>query len=1056
MFTLRLSQSVATHGVYRVEIAASAPGVAPLTATSEFRFQLRPDDRERQRWYLEDYLEYPLDPAPQIASGVERRLADLGGQLFSAVFGRNGAAQLWASIRDRLPDTRVEIETDVSGATELPWELLRDPWEAAPVALRAASFVRINHGVPGPVLTPEPGGGTLRVLLVICRPSGAADVPFRSVAGRLVRLRDAARSRFTIDVLRPPTFARLSTMLEWAVLAGQPYHVVHFDGHGAYLDAGRTGNAFAFLSPPQSGRRGYLVFEDPSTPDHRRLVDGPALGAQLVRSGVSVLALNACRSAYAEAPARPQPDDAANAQTHDRVRSYGSLALEISDAGVPGVVAMRYSVYVDTVARFITDLYGYLLAGQTLGSAVTAGRRQLAVQPDRTIAFEPVPLQDWSVPVVYETRPLMLFGSSTSHAAGEAADGVGGETPADDDPPIEDRLPRPPDAGFFGRDETVLALDRAFDSQPLVLLHAYAGAGKTSTAVEFARWYTATGGLGDPGTTGGGVLFSSFEHYTPLARLLNQLSDEFPALQTMSGKPWQTLSDQERRDASIEFLRTTPVLWIWDNIEPVTGFPSGTPSAWTQAEQDDLVGFLHDLAGSQTKVLLTSRRDEHAWLSHLPYRVVLPPMPMRERFQLTQALAPRHGRHVTDVTDWRPLLRYTVGNPMTIIVLVGQALRMGLTTKTEIDNFVAGLRYGEAGIVDDISQGRSASLAASLNYGFDHSFTEPERARLAVLHLFQGYVSVAHLMMMAILKGDAWLAEMQGVTYEVATATLDRCSEIGLLDRIDRHLYRIHPAIPWFFAELFSTIYGAPGDPGAQRVIRSYAETHAKFSHGIHQAVGEGKNRPIDVMAFDEANALHALELARHYGWWDLAIGCMQGLRSLYGRLGRRGEWARLVDQLIPDLVDPSTGGPLPGRDDQWSLLTDYRVGLARDRHDWAEAERLLIPMVAQMRSQTASTLRRPVSKLPDIDRRRLDRLGADLQSLGDALREQGKANCVDYYLEAADLAKRLGDTRFMGIIAFNLGHATGVCRHSATSTGPSAGIAWHSTRSARTIQIGP
>jgi hypothetical protein len=76
-------------------------------------------------------------------------------------------------------------------------------------------------------------------------------------------------------------------------------------------------------------------------------------------------------------------------------------------------------------------------------------------------------------------------------------------------------LPRSPDAGFFGRDETLLALDRAFDAHPVVLLHAFAGAGKSSTAAEFARWYQATGGLDLPGHPEwpGAVLWSSFEHH---------------------------------------------------------------------------------------------------------------------------------------------------------------------------------------------------------------------------------------------------------------------------------------------------------------------------------------------------------------------------------------------------------------------------------------------------------------------------------------------------------------------------------------------------------------
>ena len=94
----------------------------------------------------------------------------------------------------------------------------------------------------------------------------------------------------------------------------------------------------------------------------------------------------------------------------------------------------------------------------------------------------------------------------------------------------------------------------------------------------------------------------------------------------------------------LQVLAQVPVLWIWDNVEPVTGFPAGTPSAWTTPEQDELAGFLRDLAQqSRCKVLLTSRRDEQAWLGGLPSRFQLPPMPMRERLQLAAALAERHG-----------------------------------------------------------------------------------------------------------------------------------------------------------------------------------------------------------------------------------------------------------------------------------------------------------------------------------------------------------------------------------------------------------------------------
>ena len=98
-------------------------------------------------------------------------------------------------------------------------------------------------------------------------------------------------------------------------------------------------------------------------------------------------------------------------------------------------------------------------------------------------------LQDWVVPVVYESAPLVLLRPPDRAA------------PLIRLTPVETGRWRrrrgcrePPDAGFFGRDETLLALDRAFDTQPVVLLHAFAGAGKSSTAAEFARWYPATGG----------------------------------------------------------------------------------------------------------------------------------------------------------------------------------------------------------------------------------------------------------------------------------------------------------------------------------------------------------------------------------------------------------------------------------------------------------------------------------------------------------------------------------------------------------------------------------
>jgi hypothetical protein len=569
----------------------------------------------------------------------------------------------------------------------------------------------------------------------------------------------------------------------------------------------------------------------------------------------------------------------------------------------------------------------------------------------RTIAYDPLPLQDWPVPVAYEAAPIALLPrlgrvqDSPLHIAlevGEAAPERGALDPS---------LPPSPDVGFYGRDETLLALDRAFDSQSVVLLHAYAGSGKTATAAEFARWYALTGGIEGP------VLFTSFEvgaHGSApatLAQVLGQMERMFgPALE-QAGIHWLALDDDDRRKVALQVLAQIPVLWIWDNVEPVAGFPAGTPSAWSADEQGELAGFLRAARDTQAKFLLTSRRDERAWLGDLPARVTLPPMPMQERVQLARALAEKHGRQLADVEDWRPLLRFTQGNPLTLTVLVGQALREGRQTKDEIGAFVAQLRAGEAEIEDEESEGRAKSLAASLSYGFEHAFSKDERRQLALLHFFQGFVNVQVLRVMGDAQNDWALPELHGLTDELGISLLDRAAEVGLLTAHGGGYYTIHPALPWYFKSLFEQYYAPTPGPspdfgggvgeGALPATGAFVEAMGALGYYYHSQYEGGNRDVIAALNAEEANLLHARQLARTHGWWDALIKTMQGLFQLYDHTGRRAEWAQLVEEIVPDFVDPATDGPLPGREEHWSLVTAYRVRLTEEARQWADAEQL-------------------------------------------------------------------------------------------------------------------
>jgi tetratricopeptide (TPR) repeat protein len=1006
---LRLTQTSEGEDTFRVEVALADDAPPRQTATVRFSLQFTVQDREDLRWYLEDYLQYPFDPAPTIAARIEKHMADIGMDLFKAVFQANAdGRKVWAALHNRLHDTRVEVVTEAREATVIPWEIIRAAKTGTPLALRTRAFVRVHSPVARPPQLSRTASGPIRILLVICRPGGRDDVPFRSVASRLVQGLGGG-SDFHLEVLRLPTIAELQKRLRAANEAGQPYHVVHFDGHGTYADllAETSGR-------PPKNLRGYLVFENPEYPNNTEYLHGAFLGKTLTEAGVSLLVLNACRSAHAEALAEP-----GESLADDQTRPFGSLAQEVMNAGVPGVVAMRYNIYVVTAAQFVADLYALLTQGYTLGEAVTLGRQRLFTEPLREIAYTPRPLQDWLVPMVYEATPIALFSEPTQTAKHAATPGPVNAMPVRGrlDPKL---LKCQPDVGFFGRDETLLALDRALDTQSIDLLHAFAGRGKTTTAAEFARWYALTGGVDGP------VLFASFGQPKPLTQVLDEtIEPVFGGMLEQRGRHWLALSASERREETLQLLREAPLLWIWDNVEPVAGFPAGTTSL-SAAEQQELADFLRAARETQGKFLLTSRHDEHAWLGDLPVaRIPVPPMPMQERVQMVRALSEEQRRQSPNVAHWWPLLQFTQGNPLTIRVVVGQVLHDGLKAKEEIEAFVARLRAGEAVFDDEISEGRANSLGASLSYGFEHIFSAEECKQLALLHLFQGFLHVSSLRAMGHADDRYGLPTVRGMTEEHGIALLNRAAEVGLLTAYAGGFYGIHPALPWYFRRLFETAYR--DNPEAP--VRAFVDVIGSlggYLHDEYYMTGNmtGNQNLISLLELQEANLLHARRIALAHAWWARVLSIMKGLRVLYEYTGRSAVWARLVEEIVPYYVDSETDGPLPGRGEEWGFITYYRALLARGSFRLAEAERLLRLKVDWARQGAGPFLDYPPETLANNGRRTVEELAGALHDLAQVQWEQGKPECVATYEEALNLAERVGDHATIARCAFNLGHA--------------------------------
>ena len=203
-------------------------------------------------------------------------------------------------------------------------------------------------------------------------------------------------------MLRPPTLDALAETLAEAAAAGEPFQVVHFDGHGVLGAAGRRGGRAVDLRGPAP--EGVLVFEKPDGgPDQ---VPASRVAQVLAAARVPVVVLNACQSGAVGKDLE------------------AAVATRLLGAGIASVVAMAYSVYAVAAAEFMAAFYERLFAGETVTAAVTAGRQRMYQRNRRPSPKGDLPLADWVVPVHYLRRDVSFPQARTARASRLAVAGA--------------------------------------------------------------------------------------------------------------------------------------------------------------------------------------------------------------------------------------------------------------------------------------------------------------------------------------------------------------------------------------------------------------------------------------------------------------------------------------------------------------------------------------------------------------------------------------------------------------------------------------------------------
>ncbi|HEX6095392.1 MAG TPA: tetratricopeptide repeat protein [Thermoanaerobaculia bacterium] len=572
----------------RLVYEPATPGQRAVTS-NRWRFiaPIGPIESDELRWYLEKYAIWPSEYFQDRARKIEENLVRWGRLLYDAALPGTQTANVMAAwsriVGDAgrrfsvLVDATSDAETsssDVAAAREcatlllgLPWELLHDGNQ---FVFQGSRPILVRRRLPNLSSVDLPVVATpVRILLVSPRPEDEACgyIDHRASALPLVQAMEALGGLVSIHVLTPPTLPALRDELERARRDGEPFHVVHFDGHGVY---------------DRNAGLGGLCFENPqdiSKLERRRHVTvyTSEIGPLLHEQRVPLLFLEACQTAQAE-------------------QASESVASEMLRVGVTSVVAMSHSVLVETARRFVEAFYDALAHGSRVGNAVLQGRRVLKDDTfrGRVLGAGELRLEDWFVPVLFQEKDdPQLFRATPADRTREGwerrlAARFGG-------------LPSEPETGFIGRSRELLSLQRLLRYEPYAVVRGQGGEGKTALAAEFARWTVRSNQIRR-------AAFVSLETHSNLAAVLDAVGRQLLPNYSVSA-----YEDPEEAVLPIErALSDESTLLVMDNMESILLPPyvetPDTLSEETRHELDAILLLCARLnAKGDTRLVFTSR-----------------------------------------------------------------------------------------------------------------------------------------------------------------------------------------------------------------------------------------------------------------------------------------------------------------------------------------------------------------------------------------------------------------------------------------------------------------
>ncbi|MBV8858552.1 MAG: tetratricopeptide repeat protein [Acidobacteria bacterium] len=728
-----------------------------------FNAPLGPVETADLRWYLEEYFVWPVGVFKERAARIESSLPTWGQELYRAALGSQAALEAldaWQQAgaygerrfsvlvdRELLEGAGEEAQAaaDEAAATllSLPWELLHD---GRGFLFHGRYPVGVRRRLPNrhrQLTRPRPL--PIRILFVNPRPE-TEDIGYfdhRLSALPLVESVESLGEMASLTVLTPPTFPALEETLRKAAAAGEPFDVVHFDGHSVY--------------DPEAGL-GALCFEEPADAEklgERRpqLVHAGKLAGVIRDHGVQLAFLDSCKANSGEE------------------HTAASISIRLLEEGVTSVVALSYGALIETTRRFARAFYQDLASGRRIGAAVLTGQEALMRDSSRgrIMGAGELYLTDWFVPVLYqEEYDPQLITSLPPEAiqqlqAQQRRHSLGA-------------LPTPPLHHFHGRSRELLSLERLLYREPWAVIRGQGGEGKTTLAAELARWMVRTGRLRR-------AAFVSLAQNTDARGVLDSLGRQL----LPEGDAWSVANYPDLGQAlrPVErALRDRPTIIVLDNLENLLPDSSGQtpPGAAPSRELFELCRRLLD-ADPRTRLVLTTRTPLPAPFDDRSREIALGALAREDAVRLVgevmkqEGLTPKSDDPGTDPQEITDLVEAVGRHASALVLLAREVARRGVRATTEnLNRLMAELHQK---FPDDPENSLYASVELSLRR------LPPESREMAkALAVFRGGAHLSVLLFVADAEPNAVVGLAQQLI------------EVGLAEYMGYEHLRLDPALP--------------------------------------------------------------------------------------------------------------------------------------------------------------------------------------------------------------------------------------------------------------------